>query len=159
MRTYAEYRPTVLDAAGLGLPDQQDWLVAPCGTNRDAGITTRSNWRVMLAELAKVDPEGNDHEEHSFGHWACGHFEIVIVRPGSKCAELCEGFESALSRYPILSESDHSDLEDQEIIEYWENARLKERVELCSENGVSIFAARPGRPCPENVYDHLRETL
>jgi hypothetical protein len=84
----------------------------------------------MVAELEKLDPE-------------------------AKFAQECE---DSLSDYPILSESDHSELEHEECCEAWENMRLRERVKLCQRCGVSVFAARRSS-IPEKCYDYLREHL
>lgn len=121
MKTYSEFKPTGFDVAGLGCEEQQDWLVAPCSKTRDSDTLSRSNYATQLAALEKLDPEGNDHEEHSFGHWACGHFELVLVRPGSACATECEGFENALSDYPVLSDEHYSEACVDAENEAWQN--------------------------------------
>lgn len=159
MQTYKTFRPTGFDAAGLGCEDRQEWLVAPCGTNRDASILQESNWYVQNDELDKIDPEGADHEVHRFGHWACGWFEIVLVRPGSACAKACEENEAALSDYSILSDDDHSEREHEAVYKWWGEASLRERVELCSRARVNIMAARRIDDIPERVYDHMRDRL
>ena len=164
MRPYSEFAPTGCDLRGLNAHRMADgnggdWLVAPCTTDRDADALQRSNWAVMTEELDRLDPDCADHETHSFGHWACGWFEIAIVRPGSKCAETCEAFESALSDYPVLSDDHFSDLEHQESCDYWASLRLSERVELCSKHGASIFAARRDSPpdC-DGIWEYLRDS-
>jgi hypothetical protein len=115
MRTYSEFRPTSHDSAGLGLDDRQSWLVAPCGTNRDAGAWTRSNWETQLASLGDSD----DVEVHRFGHWGPGWFEIAIVRPGSDAAKEAERIESALEDYPVLDDEHFSQTEREEADEVW----------------------------------------
>lgn len=156
MRTYSEFRPTGFDCRGLGLEDRQDWLVAPVGTNRDADRLTRSNWAVVTEDIASHDPEGTDHELHSFGHWACGHFDICLVRPGSKAAECAEGWESALADYPVASDDHHSELEWSEMAEYWEGMSLRERVRVLSECDANIMAARRDSvPDNQRVWDYL----
>ena len=142
MRTYGEYRPTSFDPSGLGLPDRQDWIVAPVGQNRDSGCLERSNWRIVLGTLTDADPDGEDHEDHRFGHWACGWFEIIIARPGSRCADILEDWERALADYPVADEMDWSMLQSDEASEYWERMGLSERIEICDRFDVSIFAAR-----------------
>jgi hypothetical protein len=104
MRTYAEFRPTAFDCAGLALEDRQGWLVAPCGHNRDSTLLAESNW----AAQEKALPEGDDVEVHRFGHWANGWFELTIVRPGSAAAKEAVEIESALANYPVLSDEDYS---------------------------------------------------
>lgn len=129
MQTYAEFRPTGFDCKGLGLSDKQDWLVHPCGTNRDADCLTRSNFRVACKVLEHLDPEGKDHEVHRFGHWACGWFEIIVVRPGTMCSDMSEVVEAALADYPVLDESDFSEEEDREAQCIWETYRVSDRLD------------------------------
>ena len=152
MKTYSEFRPTQFDVAGLGCNERQDWLVAPCATNRDAGTLQQSNWRVMVAELGKLDPNGHDHEEHRFGHWANGYFDLVLVRPGTECESFCESVENALADYPILDESDWSELQLETASALWEISSLRERVEYCQRARCSIFAARRDS-VPEKVFN------
>ncbi len=143
MQTYSEFQPTGFDRKGLGVEDHQDWMVAPVATSRDAGCLQRSNWEVVTSELAKVDPEGLDHEVHRFGHWANGWFEICLVRPGSACDGICEGWESALADYPVADDDHFSNLETEEAGEAWSNMRLGDRVRLLQKHGTPRY---PGGP-------------
>jgi hypothetical protein len=111
MQCYRDFRPTGFDPKGLGLVDQQDWLVCPVARNRDSGVLAESNWEVFGCILDGLDPAGVDHETHRFGQWANGWFELVIVRPGSACAVEAESFEASLSDYPVLDDSDYSERE------------------------------------------------
>jgi len=140
MKTYREFQPTGFDSKGLGLDDKQDWLVAPNGTNRDAGVLTRANWEAQEKILAEADPDGLDHQVHRFGHWGNGWFEIVIVRPETLAAEVAE--ECDCSDYPVLSDDVYNRLEAEEKQCLWKQARLKERVELCVKAGINIMASR-----------------
>src|SRR4029453_2987792 len=105
LQTYREFAPTGFDRAGAFLPDQGAWLVAPVSVNRDSDLVTKSNWEVQGIAL---DDAAGDYEIHRFGHWACGWFEIAIVRPGSECARVAEEIADQLADYPVLSESDLS---------------------------------------------------
>lgn len=142
MRPYSEFRPTRLDTPGLGCEDQQDWLVCPCGTNRDADILTESNWAAQCKALDEIDPDGNDHEVCRFGHWGPGWFEIALVRPDSEAAKLAEQFENALADYPVLDDNDFSDRAFVAACEYYESMSLREKVELIQRYGENVFAAR-----------------
>lgn len=134
MQTYSKFRPTDLDIAGLGCPDQQDWLVAPVSVNRDSGPLERSNWRIVLQDLESYDT-GEDLQVHRFGHWGPGWFEIILIRPGTKCAKIAEQWENALADYPVACESDYSELEYEEAQSIWENCyNNKERLEYIREN-------------------------
>lgn len=158
MQTYSEYRPTGFDRAGLGLDDQQDWIVAPLGINRDSDILSESNWHAQLAEFERIDPDGDDHEIHRFGHWACGWFEIVLIRPDSAVAQSAEEIEGALENYPVLSDEDYSEREYNAVVEAWEALDLRDRIRECARVGVSIFAARGDSPyaIDDRLVDALR---
>lgn len=142
LRCYAEFAPTCLDPKGLGLPDRQGWCLAPVGQNRDSGPLKRSNYAVALRVFEEIDPDGEDHEEHRFGHWGPGWFEIILVRPDSECyREACD-MAAALSDYPVLDEMHLSELEYEEACDAWEYLDMRERIAICARHKVSIFAAR-----------------
>lgn len=71
-----------------------------------------------------------DYEVHRFGHWACGWLEIILVRPGTPCAQEAEECENALADYPVLNDSDHSELEHEEAQKTWSACfSVRERIE------------------------------
>jgi hypothetical protein len=154
LQTYSDFQPSGFDVKGLGLADRQDWLVGPVTTNRDAGCLQRSNWEVVTEDIAKADPDGTDHEKHSFNHWACGWFEIVIVRPGSKAHECAAKWECALSDYPVASDHHFSDLETNEIYDYWAGMSASERVYYLRKAGLSGRRWASKYP-PEECYEYL----
>lgn len=128
MRTYAKFRPTGFDCAGLGLDDRQDWLVAPVGRNRDSGCLEESNWEAALAML------GGEHETvevHRFGHWACGWLEIILIDPAdAERVKIGDDIQDCLENYPVLNEEDFSRRETEEADRVWRTCyRPKERIE------------------------------
>jgi hypothetical protein len=140
LQSYAQFSPTQFDAEGLGLPERQDWMLAPVSQTRDSGTLDRSNFRVMLDLLGD---ESDTVEVHRFGHWGPGWFEIILIDPAdAKRIETAQEAMCALADYPVLSEEDHSGLEFEELCESWDNMSLSEKIELCAEARVSIFAAR-----------------
>lgn len=92
MRAYSEFKPTTWDSAGAFLRDKQDWLVVPVGHNRDSKANEHRRFYRLESALAKVDANSESHEVHRFGHWACGWFEIAIVKPGSACERAAKRF-------------------------------------------------------------------
>jgi hypothetical protein len=114
MQTYRGFAPTGFDARGLALPERQDWLVVPCGRNRDSEALTRANFDAALEILGG---ESESVEVHRFGHWACGWFEIILVDP-SRESEVAD-IEAALESYPVLSDDKHSAYESEEYEETW----------------------------------------
>ena len=154
MMRYGDWQPTGFDPKGLGLSDQQDWLVGPVGQNRDSGCLEQSNFQSMVKALEEVDESGEDFEIHRFGHWANGWFEIILIRPETKAAECAEEIENALENYPVLDDSDFSEREWEEKSEYWQLCSLSERISLCKEAKVSIFAARRDE-IPQGVDQYI----
>lgn len=133
MKPYSEFRPTQFDCRGLALPEQQHWLVAPCGTNRDADALTRSNFNSLLKALGG---ESATVQVHRFGHWGPGWFEIILIDPAdAERVKLAEEIEAALQDYPIVSEEDFSREETEEANEVWRNCyRESERVKYIREH-------------------------
>lgn len=117
METYKTFRPTGFDHAGLGLRDQQDWLVAPVTRSRDSDPLTESNFKAFLKALGG---ESDTVQVCRFGHWACGWFEIVILDPADKLrvAE-AEAMADALEAYPVLDDEDFSERESAAAEQVW----------------------------------------
>jgi hypothetical protein len=159
LQTYGDFSPTPFDPKGRFLDgDKQEWLVAPCGQNRDSEALTRSNYETQLAELEKLDPEWETFEEHRFGHWGPGWFEIVIVKPESPAHYAALEIAKSMEDYPVLDEDDFCQKESDEAQETWEFYSMRDRIELCSEAGVSIFAARRDCP-PHDDQGYIQERL
>ncbi len=155
---YADWSPTPFDTKGLGLEDRSDWLVCPVLQTRDSDCLARSNFAVVEADLDRVDPEGEDHELHRFGHWGPGWIEILIVRPGTECHRTAQGWVAALAGYPVASDEHFSALEWDEACEAWENTSLRERIRLLADEGQSIFAARRSE-FPQDDTGAIRERI
>lgn len=132
MKTYAEFRPTGHDCKGLGLDDRQDWLVVPCPRNRDSDCLQESNFRSALRMLGG---ESDTVERYSFGHWACGWFEIILVQPGTDSERIATEIETSLEHYPVLDENDWSDLEHETAQQVWRECYTEERrIKYIREN-------------------------
>ncbi len=142
---YRDFQPTGFDPKGLGLEEQQDWLVAPVSRNRDSGPLDRANFDTLeqSAEAGEVQ-----HEIHRFGHWANGWFELLLVHPDH--AQWVEEWEGALSEYPCADDMRYSEYEYEEALGCWSRClSLRDRVEACKRFRVSIFAARRSDELPE----------
>jgi len=107
---YQNWSPTGFDPKGLNCDDQQDWLVAPVSINRDSGPLEQSNWEYVIADLER-DHADTDWEINRFGHWACGWFEIILLRPGTSAADYATEIAEDLQDYCILDESDFCEKE------------------------------------------------
>lgn len=110
-----------------------DWLFAPVEQNRDSDILTESNFAQAVRMLTEADPEGEDFQVHRFSHWAAEWVENIIVRPGSKCAAVCEDIAARLEDYPILNESDFSDREYKSFVDAWESWGCRDFVKALSK--------------------------
>jgi hypothetical protein len=147
LQTFSEYQPTSFDGVGLGSDGKEDWLVLPMGRNRDSLPLDESNFHCALEHMGG---ESELVEIANFGHWACGWFEIIIVHPD--LTEKAEQLASDFADYPVVNEEDWSRREWEWKNDIWNDCySLRERIELCQENGASIFAARH-ESIPEEVY-------
>jgi hypothetical protein len=128
MRRYSEWKPSQFDTPGLSLPDRQDWFVVPVLRTRDATCLEESNFASALEFLSEIrSPE--DYEVHSFHHWACGWFDIIIVRPGSPAEKVARDLADHLDDYPVLDEDDLSMREHERAAEVWRSCYSeKERI-------------------------------
>ena len=109
-----------------------DWLVLPCGRNRDSDCGTESNWHVALKMLGG---ESDNVQIHRFGHWACGWYELIVVRPGSPAETTAREIEESLDGYPILDDDDFSEREREAADQTWRDCfNAKERLEYVREH-------------------------
>lgn len=107
------------------------WLVV-LTRSRDSDCLTESNWACALSALGG---ESENVEIFRFGHWACGWWEALCVREGSKEEKIGEGIESSLSDYPILDESDFSEREQEEANGIWRDCySWRQRVKYIREH-------------------------
>lgn len=110
------------------------------GQTRDSDALSRSNFECGLRELGGESETVIVVRE---SHWAVGWVEWIAIHESDVEAIIkADEMSSALSDYPALDESHFSELEWTEAQDYWESLSLRERVELCAEAEVSIFAAR-----------------
>lgn len=141
LKRYGDWAPTSFDSAGAFLgEDRQDWLVCPVILTRDSGPLEASNFH---AAVKLLNAAGAEYERPSFGHWGPGWVEIIIIPAGGIAEETARKIADRLEDYPVLDEDDYCRREWDEAEETWQHClNLRDRVELCREAGVSIFAAR-----------------
>lgn len=154
MERYRDFAPTPFDNKGAFLSDRQDWFVVPVTRTRDSDLLAQSNFEAALKLLGG---ESDDVEVHRFGHWGPGWYEIILVRPGSDAEKKAQEIADSLESYPVLDDEDLSNREYEAACEYWENADLDDRIRLCKEAGVSIFAAR--REDPFSAGDRVAQRV
>jgi len=110
------------------------------GQHRDSDTLAQSNFRSMLRAL------GGESETVLVlrdSHWAVGWVESIYIHESNATAcDTADRILAALEDYPIVDESDFSDLEVETACEYWAGMGVSERMEWCRRYDVSIFAAR-----------------
>jgi hypothetical protein len=143
MQKYKEFSPTAFDSKanylGDSLEDQQDWLIV-LGQNRDSDLVSECNFTLALELL------GNENENvqvHRFGHWACGWYEVILVRPDTNEHTIAENIRKNLDDYPILDDDVYSDLLCERVSDYiesmsdWEKqAYIDDVPEIENENDI-----------------------
>ena len=135
--------------------------------NRDSSSLDRSNWECICRDL---NAEAYDDGREGFadrpnvyhwraGHWAVGWVEYLCIRADAPAETIDQGneIEEKLDNYPAYDESHWSDLEYNEVYEYWDNCGMRERIQMCVDAGYSIFAARGRDGIPDGVYESLRD--
>lgn len=115
MITLREYRDQA-ESFGMSseLDDRLDWYVSGHAQNRDSDALARSNFRTAVRLLTE---NGIKHEIVRFGHWLCGWVEHILISPEGR--EYGEHIEC--DDYPVLDESDFSELECEDEWESWES--------------------------------------
>ena len=118
MIKYKDYAPTGFDAKGLAGERNgiSEFFVAPVIKTRDADCLERANFDAFLKALGG---ESKSVQLHSFNHWACGYFDIILISPRAKAKlKIAEAIEAELANYPIVDEELFSRYESEE---QWEN--------------------------------------
>lgn len=137
MQTYSQFRPTGFDCRGIGLPDQQNWLVAPVSRTRDSGPLDESNFECALAQLGG---ESEDVQIHRFGHWGPGWFEIILINPERRdLVSKAEEIEASLENYPVLDDEDHSRREWECYVESWDSWGRREYTKQISKKLFELY--------------------
>lgn len=126
------------------------------GQSRDSDALARSNFTCGLAALGGESDTVLVVRER---HWAVGWVEWIAIHESDTAALTeADAMLCALSDYPVVSDDHFSELEYIEAQDYWAGLRLRERIELCAEHGLSIFAARRDYLPPDDSGS-LQESL
>lgn len=121
------------------------------GRNRDSDLLTQSNFECALKAIGGESDTVHIVRE---SHWACGWIEwIAIHESDTKALDIADSILCALSDYPVLDDDDFSNREWEAAQESWFYSSLSERVAMCQDAGLSIFAARSDTiPQGDNGY-------
>jgi len=125
--------PSALDSLSnyIGPTDFDDFECV-LTQSRDSDALSRSNFKVALEMLGG---ESENVRIDRFGHWACGWWESLAVKPNTPEYAIAKDIESRLSDYPVLDESDYCELETDEANETWKFCfNESERVKYIRDN-------------------------
>ena len=127
------------------------------GQSRDSDAIERSNFERGLTALGGESDTILVVRER---HWAVGWVEWIAIHESNMAALIeADDMLCALSDYPVLDEEHYSGLEYDEVLERWAGMRVRERIKLCAEHRLSIFAARRNYLPPDDsgsLFDSLR---
>lgn len=132
-----------------------EYYGAGVGQHRDSDCLSRANFDAMAAAL-DIDNRDDVHIVRE-NHWAVGWVEwIAIHESETDCLEIADGIKEALSDYPVIDESLWSEYEYAEACEVWEHCLdLLDRMNLCKQANISIFAARRDEMPADIEYSQL----
>lgn len=136
--------------------------------HRDSCLLDRHNWETIYEEVARACPSGQDVNDYLYdfraGHCLVGWVEYLMLKPDApqEMLEAADECLRALAYYPILDEMAYSYRVYEEMNDYWDRLSLSERVDLCRDYNVSIFAARSeripdgSRDYNDGIYEFIR---
>lgn len=138
--------------AGADWPDYFVFL----GQHRESDALTRSNFERGLALIGgESETVRVVRERCSFVGWV----EWIAIHESDTVArDKAQSILERLDGYPVVDEDHLSDLEWREADEMWQRLTVRERVDLCRDAGVSIFAARRDWP-PADDSGYIFESL
>ena len=138
---------------GASWPDYYVFL----GQHRDSDKVTRSNFRVAMAAVKAIEakypdwkacPDVDNEPEMIVNpyesHCLVGHVEWIGIHKNApqELIDACNDMLEIIENYDILNDSDHSELEWTETMDYWDRISISERLEWLKDAGISCFAAR-----------------
>jgi hypothetical protein len=125
------------------------------GRHRDSDLLTESNFE---CGLKAIGGESDTVKVVRESHWAVGWVEWIAIHESDiKALECASDIIDSLSDYPVVNEGDFSEREWEAAQDMWCELSLPERVDLCRDADLSIFAAR-GDSIPQGdngyIYEH-----
>jgi len=159
----------------FGFSPDGDYLIA--SKHRESSILEKSNYEVadkILRDAVRnesIEYNGNEKDGQGYivrpdwvydwraGHSMIGWIDYLMVRKDAPESILIAAAEivCSLSDYPVLSDDDYSAMRYQAVEDYWEDAVLPERIDICKDAKESIFAARDKYP-RRSILDSLLDS-
>jgi len=125
------------------------------GRHRESDLLTESNFE---CGLAAIGGESDTVEVVRESHWAVGWVEWIAIHESDiKALECASGIMDSLNDYPVVNEDHFSEKEWEAAQDMWLELPLPERVELCRDAGLSIYAAR-GDSIPQGDNGYIHES-
>jgi len=119
--------------------DRNEYYVC-FGQHRDSDTVTRSNHRVALASLGGAsDTVFVVRDSHCLVGWVEA---IYIHHTNTAACAIADRLLGKQESYPVLSEDDWSELQWTEAAEFWASLPVRDRVRICTNHGITPFAAR-----------------
>lgn len=110
------------------------------GRSRDSDYLEESNF---VTALKAIGGESETVTVVRESHWAVGWVEWIAIHQDDEAAlRTADELRERYNDYPVLDENDFSEREWEGAQSCWTNLPLRERVDLCRDEGLSIFAAR-----------------
>lgn len=121
--------------------------------HRDSNVLDESNFFSALAAFNVtyddapdgLATEGTPHplivaRAH---HFLVGWVEVIYIhKSAAALVEIGETLDSRVEDYPVIDEDDMCSREHERADDYWKGCGLSERIELCTDAGLSMFSAR-----------------
>jgi hypothetical protein len=137
---------------------------------RDSNLLDQCNWDLisdLLLEFTDTDNACLDYSLDSddicytwrANHWACGWVEYLMISKNApdSIKELAGKIVCDLANYPVFDDDYYSERQSDLAYDRWHEADTSERIDLCKDAGVSIFAARSD-DIPEKVHDEITQS-
>lgn len=129
-----------------------NYFSSGCGRSRDSDPLERANFRAMLNALGFDESENtpvNGPFDKNYNvtrmiiretHWAVGWVEWIAIHESDTAGlEIADRIAEELQDYPIIDESLHSEIEEEDCFEVWDNCfNKKERIEYLRDNAYII---------------------
>lgn len=106
-------------------------------------------------EYIKTLFEEGDLEVVTFGSWAGGSFEAILIhKDNAEAVELGNDLCDQMESYPFLNEDRYYELRRLQADDLWAYAN---RQDMCKRVGISIDEYGDSIECPEEVFEYYDE--
>ena len=132
--------------------------------NRDSKIMENVNFDAIVKALESANGEDigyyypEDTEQvflQRSNHFGVGWVDIILIHESeTNLLSIADDLLRSLAEYPCLDDTELSRRESESCQELWEDIPLREKIEHCQRNGISVFSARLSE-YPSEVYDTL----